>query len=144
MSFDLKLNKGTLVLKSGSLELVRGVDKLIQEILKIALTSVGANPMHPWYGSFISKTLVGSHLDTDITFTIAKSQLAVAIDTLKNLQQRQASESFQSFTPDEQIASIIDISINRNKSDPRLYDVIIKVLSKSFTRSSTSFSVRNF
>lgn len=143
MSFDLKLVKGNLSIKNGSIETVSGSEKLIQDILKIALTNVGANPNNPWYGSYVSKSLIGSSLDEEITITIAQSQLQTAIETLRKLQQRQA-ESFQSITADEHIASIIDISIERNNSDPRLFNVVIKVLSKALKQENAQFSVRNF
>lgn len=140
MSFDLKVKSKDLVLVNGDFKLVKDSEKLIQDILKIALTSAGGNPSFPWYGSYVSRTLIGSGFDTSITFQLAQSQLQNSLEALKDLQQAQV-RSGQRVSADEQISSIMDISINRNKKDPRLFDVRIKVLSKGFKPITTAFTV---
>jgi hypothetical protein len=140
MSFDLKIIDGDLVITRGSLRTVRDSEKLIQDILKMALTEAGSNPMFPWYGSYISRTLIGSVLDVSVTFQVAHSQLQNSLQNLKDLQQVQV-KSGQIVSADEQINSILDISINRNNNDPRLFDVIIKATSKGFKPITTAFTV---
>lgn len=140
MSFDLKIISGDLVLQNGDLRTVVDSEKLIQDLLKIALTTAGANPLQPWYGSYISRSLVGSPLGTSIVVQLAQSQLQNAIENLMTLQKAQV-KSFQSVTPDEQIGAILDISIVRSTSDPRLFDVRIKVLSKGMKPITTAFTV---
>lgn len=140
MSYDLKIRNGDLVLDNGDLKIVIDSEKLIQDLLKIALTSAGSNPLQPWYGSFISRSLVGSTLGTNIIVQVAQSQLQNSIENLRTLQQSQI-KSFQNVSPDELINSILDISIDRNSVDPRLFDVRIKVLSKGFKPISTAFTV---
>src|SRR5574338_788116 len=105
MSFDLKIISGDLVLSNGDLKTVVDSEKLIQDILKIALTTAGSNPVHPWYGSFISRTLVGNPNSTSVLVQIGKSQLTTALNNLKDLQDMQA-QSYQRMTADEQIAAI--------------------------------------
>jgi hypothetical protein len=140
MSFDLKIRNGDLVLDRGDFKTVVDSEKLIQDILKICLTTAGSNPMHPWYGSYVSRSLVGSGLSTDIIFQLGQTQLQNALEILKALQDGQVKQ-FQRVSPDEQINSILDISINRNTRDPRLFDVIIKVVSKGFKPVTTVFRV---
>lgn len=140
MSFDLKIKNGDLVIKNGSLEIVKDSDKLIQDILKLCLTTAGTNPLHPWYGSFLSRTLIGNAMDTAILINISKSQLNTALDNLKSLQDIQV-KSFQKVSADEQIGAILDISVNRHPIDPRLFSVQVKVLSKGFKPISTAFTV---
>lgn len=140
MSFDLKIQSGDLVLDNGDLKKVVDSEKLIQDILKIALTTAGSNPMYPWYGSYISRSLVGSGLTNDVIFQLGQSQLQNSLEILKSLQLSQV-QSFQEVSPDEQINSIIDISINRNKTDPRLIDVIIRAITKGFKPLTTAFRV---
>ncbi len=140
MSFDLKIKNGDLVIDNGGLQTVQDSEKLIQDILKMALTEAGSNPLFPWYGSFISRSIVGSSLDVGITFQIAQSQLQNSLENLKNLQAAQL-KSGQKVSADEQINSILDISINRNKTDPRQFDVRIKVLSKGFKPITTAFTL---
>lgn len=140
MSFDLKIINGDLVLDNGDLKTVVDSEKLIQDILKICLTTAGTNPLYPWYGSLISRSLVGNPLDTSALLTISQSQLSNALDNLKNLQDLQ-TKSFQSVTADEQIGAIQDISVVRNKIDPRLFDVRIRVLTKGSKPITTAFRV---
>lgn len=140
MSFDLKIINGDLVIKNGQLTTIVDSEKLIQDLLKICLTSAGTNPLHPWYGSFISRTLVGNPLHSSIIVQIGKSQLTTALQNLKNLQDLQV-KSFQRVSADEQINAITDIVINRNQVDPRLFDVEVKAITKGFKPISTAFRV---
>lgn len=140
MSFDLKIIGGDLVIKNGNIQLVKDSEKLIQDILKLCVTTAGTNPLQPWYGSFLSRTLIGNAMDTSILVQISKSQLNTALDNLKNLQAIQV-KSFQKVSADEQIGSILDISVSRNSVDPRLYNIQIKVLSKGLKPITTAFRV---
>lgn len=140
MSFDLKISAGDFVLKNGQLQTVVDSEKLIQDILKICLTTAGSNPLQPWYGSFISRTIVGNPINTSVLVQISKSQLNTALENLKNLQDLQV-KSFQRVSADEQIAAISDISIVRNQIDLRLFDVRIKVLTKGLKPITTAFTV---
>jgi hypothetical protein len=144
MSFDLKIKNGDLSVKNGDLDIVRGTEKLQQDVLKVAMTPVNANPISPWYGSYISKTLIGNYLDSDFVISTAQTQLQNAIEILRNLQIKQATQTFQKVSPDELIAAVNDISVNRNDIDPRLFDVIIKIVSKSFKRVDAAFNVKSF
>jgi hypothetical protein len=140
MSFDLKISGGDLVIKNGQLQSVIDSEKLIQDILKICLTTAGSNPIHPWYGSFISRTIVGNPNYNSMLIHIGKSQLNTALQNLKDLQDLQV-KSFQRVSADEQIAAIQDISININNIDPRLFDVSVRVVSKGLKPVSTSFRI---
>ena len=87
MSFDLKIQQGDLQIgTNGDFQRVENTDKLVQEILKIALTPLGGNPFFPFYGSPISRTLIGNPFDFEMTSTIASDQLKASLETLKNLQ----------------------------------------------------------
>lgn len=140
MSFDLAIEGGDLVIKDGAIQKVEESAKLIQDILKMALTTAGSNPIHPWYGSFVSRTLIGNPNYTSMLVQIAKSQLTTALQNLKELQSIQV-KSFQRVSADEQIASISDISIVRSQTDPRLFNVMIKVFTKGLKPISTKFEV---
>jgi len=143
MSFDLEVIGGDLVISStGDLATVSGSNKLEQDLIKIAMTPLGGNPLQPWYGSLVSKTLIGSYLNSSIIFTMAQTQLTSAVENLQTLQNMQVA-SGQQVTPDEQIASITNILINRNTVDLRLISVTIQVLSKAFGQVSTTFTVSN-
>jgi hypothetical protein len=140
MSYDLRIINGDLVLQGGDFQIVTDSAKLIQDILKICLTPAGSNPLQPWFGSFISRSLIGSPLTSTIIIQVAQTQLQNALENLMTLQQQQV-KSFQLVSPDEQINSIMDISIIRNTSNLTLYTVQIKVLSKGYKPVSTAFTV---
>lgn len=142
MSFDLKLQNGDLVLNNGDFDKVVNSDKLIQDILKIALTDIGSNIMFPWYGSSVSKSLIGNVLPTNITLQIAQNQLQNSIENLQNLQNIQI-KAYQPVTAEELINGIVDISVNRNSVDLRLFDITIKVLTKSFKTVDATFTASN-
>ena len=140
MSFDLKINNGDLVIKNGQLQTVVDTEKLTQDILKMCLTTAGTNPQHPWYGSYISRTIVGNPLSNSVIVQIAKSQLNTSLENLKKLQEQQV-KSFQRVSADEQIAAISNISIVQNQIDFRFFDVRIKVLTKGIKPATTAFTV---
>lgn len=140
MSFDLKIIDGDLKIINGELQQVIDSEKLIQDILKICLTSAGSNPLFPWYGSFLSKSIIGSPADNGITVQIAKSQLNTALENLKNLQGLQIKSS-QRVSADEQLAGILNISVTRNATDLRMYNVVINVLTKGFKPITTAFKI---
>lgn len=140
MSFDLKIINGDLVITQGKLRTVVDSEKLIQDILKMALTTAGSNPIHPWYGSFVSRTLIGNPNYSSVLIQIAKSQLTTALQNLKELQNIQV-KSYQRVSADEQIASISDISIVHSRTDPRLFDVVIRVFTKGLKPITTEFTI---
>lgn len=140
MSFDLKIVNGDLVINQGSLQKVEDSEKLIQDILKICLTNVGANPLHPSYGSFLSRSIVGNPLQTSVVIQIAKSQLNTCLTNLQQLQQLQI-KSFQKVSADEQLAAVTGISVLKSAFDPRLFTVKISCLTKGFKPITTAFTI---
>jgi hypothetical protein len=129
VSFDLKIIAGDLRIDGGDLALVRGSDKLKQDLVKIVLTEVGSNPLQPWYG-----------LPMDIIINTAKSQLERSIETLKQLQTDQASKG-QKLTPDEQISFIQGISVMQDSKNLQVLKINISVLTRAFGQVQTSFTV---
>ncbi len=140
MSFDLKIVNGDLVINQGQLQTVVDSEKLIQDILKICLTDVGGNPLHPSYGSFLSRSVVGSSAQTNVIVSIASSQINTCLTNLQHLQQLQL-KSFQKVSADEQIAAITGISVLRSAFDPRLFNVKISCLTKGFQPVTTAFTI---
>lgn len=140
MSFDLKIVNGDLVISQGALQTVRDSEKLIQDILKICLTDVGGNPLHPSYGSFLARSVIGNAAQTSVIVSIATSQLNTCLTNLQQLQQLQL-KSFQKVSADEQLAAITGISVLRSAFDPRLFNVKISCLTKGFQPVTTAFSI---
>jgi hypothetical protein len=140
MSFDLKLQDGNLVIsKNGDIETVTNTDKLVQDVTKLAITPIGANKMHSWYGSGLGKTLIGAAFDLDFAKQLSSQQLFSAIETLRTLQISQAQQ--QNVSASEAISRILNVSIEHDKIDPRLIRVFIAVLSRSAKRSIIPLTV---
>lgn len=140
MSFDLKIKGGDFFITQGKLSVVTDSDKLIQDILKMSLTTAGSNPIHPWYGSFLSRTIIGNPEQSSVVIQMSKTQLNNSLENLKTLQTMQI-KSFQRVTPDEQLGAILDISIVRNKIDLRFFDIKIKALTKGSKPITSAFRV---
>ena len=141
MSFDFKIVNGDLGIDTdGNFTKVEDTEKLIQDILKIVHTPLGSNLFYPWYGSAISKSLIGNVLDDEFLSSIASNQLQSSLNNLQRLQQKQALE--QRVTPFEQLAAVKDISITRNSIDPRFFLVIINALTHALSVVTTQFSVK--
>ena len=141
MSFDLKIVDGDLAIGAdGDLAKVENTEKLIQDVLKLALTPAGANPFFPWYGSHISKSLIGSSFDLTFLGPMASQQLRNALEIIQTLQKIQ-SNSGQFVSASELLAAIQEVYVEQNQTDPRYFKVSIKILTKEMTSFTTSFDV---
>lgn len=140
MSFDLQIVNGDLIIRGGDLVTVVDSRKLIQDILKICLTDVGSNPLHPSYGSFLSRSVIGNPAQTDVIVQVAQSQLNTCLTNLQQLQTLQI-KSFQKMSADEQLAAILGISVVRSSFDPRLFNIRIKCMTKGLKPITTAFTV---
>jgi hypothetical protein len=140
MSFDLKIINNDLVLNEGDLQTVINSELLIQAILKICLTDVGSNPLHPSYGSFLARSVIGNAAATGAIVQIAQSQINSCLTNLQYLQQQQI-KSLQKVSADEQLAAILGISVIRSTFDPRLFNIKIKCMTAGLLPITTAFSV---
>ena len=136
MSFDIKLINGDFSIKNGDIVKAETQEKLVQDIGKICLTDAGANPLQKWYGSYLSKALIGSGLDIDIVNNLGKMQLVKALENLKSLQEVQLRTG-QNVSLDEQLAAITGISVDQNPNDPTMLIVKIACLTKSLRPINT-------
>jgi hypothetical protein len=141
MSFDFKIRDGDLSIgQDGDLTRVEDTEKLIQDILKIVITPMGSNQFYPWYGSRVSKSLIGHVFDFEFLSTVATSQLQNALENLQRLQQEQAKQ--QRVTPFEQLAALRDVRIERNQVDPRFFLVVINAVTRALTEANTTLTIK--
>lgn len=134
MSFDLKLQDGKLKLnQSGDVDLVYNTDKLVQDVTKMAITPVGANKLHSWYGSFLSKALIGSPFDLEFAKTLSSDQLISALETLRILQISQSKQ--QNVSASEAISRILNVELQNRSADSRQISIFISILSRSAKKS---------
>ena len=140
MSFDLRIVNGDLAIQNGDLRTCSDSEKLIQDILKICLTPVGANVSNPWYGSYVSRSLIGNPMGSSITIQMCQSQLQSAIENIMTLQKMQVKTA-QPVTADELLGSISGINVSRNKNNPTVFSVQVTATTKGFKPISTSFTI---
>jgi hypothetical protein len=140
MSFDLKLENGDLLVKSGDLQTVENNDKLVQDILKILSTPMGGNPFFPAYGSPINSAMIGNYYDIDFVRNVTTQQIRTTLERLQQLQADQLRNN-QIVTPFEQLAAIQSVSVNNIPQDPRYYAISLTVISKAFRRVDIPFMV---
>lgn len=140
MSIDLKIINGDLVINGSDLQTVQNSEKLIQDILKILLTDIGADPLQPAYGSFLSRSVIGTAINNAALVQIAKSQINTCLTNLQQLQQKQV-QSMQKVSADEQLAAITGISVIRSVLDLRLFNVKVSGITKGFQPISTAFTI---
>lgn len=141
MSFDLKINRGDISIgTNGSLETVFDNAKLRQDILKILLTNLGENKFHSNYGSKIGQLDIGFIADKNLLESDLESSVDEAIRYLIRAQNNQ--QKYQYLTPGEVIAGIKNISVERDKVDPRLYNIFISVYTKNLNIITETVPVR--
>ncbi len=134
MSFDIKLIGGDIAIGlNGDLQTVEREEKLVQDVLKMISTELGANKKFPDYGCPISKSMIGKAYDTVFVSNVAQEQLRTSLDVLIKYQAQQL-RSGQRVTPQEQLAAVKRILIEQNPEDPRFFNMFISVISKAFQR----------
>lgn len=140
MSFDLKIINGDLSIQSGDLAKVQDTEKLSQDILKILVTSLGANPFFPWYGSLIGSDLIGGVVDFNFVQSIAEQQIESSLNTLKQLQNAQQN-SYQNLSASELLAATRSVSIERDTVDPTIFTVAVSVVSRALKSINVDFQI---
>lgn len=132
MSFDLKVQNGDLVIGSnGDLQQVVDVEKLIQDILKILSTPMGANLFWPWYGSLLTSSAVGSAMDHQFISTAVEQQIRTSLENIQQLQKEQAARN-QTVSPQELLAAIQNVVVKRSIVDPTFFSIVVRVVNKAF------------
>ncbi len=140
MSFDLALIGSDLNKRpDGTIRTVTRSNKLKQDIIKIILTPIGSVKYHLWYGSSVSEGTIGEVLPDSMLFQDITTALQQSLSRLQTLQRAQASN--QTVELSEILASINDIQVQRNPSDPRQVNVIVVAMSKDFTAVEEIFTI---
>jgi len=139
MSFDLKLDGGDLRIENGDLAVVYDSNKLTQDLLKIIITPLNSNKLHPWYGSNVGLALIGNVFDLDFGIEAARAQVSTAVDNLLRMQLSQSQT--QVLSSAESIVSIKDIYVNTNSTDRRVVEIKVSVVSAALSVVDVKFTV---
>lgn len=140
MSFDLRIEANDLKINpDGTIQTVRDNEKLIQDIVKALLTTLGSNRFHNWYGSLLSSAMIGQVLDASLAEIEAERAVSNTLSNLIALQKTQAQTQYVS--AGESIATIRDIGVTRDEIDPRQYQITVSVLTKKLTIVEETFDL---
>lgn len=141
MSFDLKIVRGDISIgSSGDVETVFDNNKLRQDIIKIMLTNLGENKYHPQYGSRVGALELGFVPDQSLVEADLTSSAEEAIRYLIRAQRTQQQRQY--LTPGEVITGIKEVRVERDRLDPRMYNIFISVYTKKLTVLSELIPVR--
>lgn len=118
----------------GRIRQVSGLNKVRQQVTKAILTALGANRLHPNYGSTASE-MIGQKFDI---FTQLKLQ-----QTIQNAVQTLIEE--QQLLPDlplnETLTRISNIQVSTNGTDPRALNVVVKIQVASYEEAFVSLPI---
>jgi phage baseplate assembly protein W len=141
MSFDLKIINGDISAgPDGIVNIVTGNAKLKQDILKILLTDIGSNQYHQKYGSYIGRLNIGDVVDQRLIELDIENSARNAIKNLMAMQRVQSKR--QELSSGEVIEDITNVSVQRDNSDPRLYNIVVSVLTREITELTTSLAIK--
>jgi len=131
--FDIKFSPG------GDIFLVNETEKLLQELVKITLTSKGTNPFHGEYGSYVSDS-VGKLQVKEFREGRLKQSIMDAVLRLRYLQ-REGVERGYKFSLKELIDKVKSIEIYEIAGNPTYLGFKVKVVSVEGTTAILQGSV---
>ena len=141
MSFDLKIKSGDIQLESdGKISIISGNQKIRQDIVKIVLTRLGENRFHPQYGSNTGLLQIGSSAEQELIELDMTQSVNSAIRFLMSLQKEQSRRQILAST--EVILEIKNILVERDESDPRLYNIFISILTQKLEQIDEVITIR--
>lgn len=117
---------------------VDGVQLLDQMILKALMTNFGTDALAKLYGASFA-SMIGVKLDQATSAIMMVTETERVINRIAKITQQD-----NSFTPDQQIAALKDILLNKSNDDPRDTIVTIEVNTQSGDSSTLQAPVKVF
>lgn len=140
MSFDLKIEGNDLSINpDGTLKTVRDNSKLAQDVIKVLITPLGVNRFSRWYGSSLNSAIIGKALSEVMIEIEAERSIQNALSNLIILQKEQSK--LQYVSSGETIAAIRGVSVTRNETDPRQYQITVSILTRKLTIIEETFNL---
>jgi len=129
MSFDARLENGDLVINE-DIEILEDTDKLLQDSIKLLLTPLGSWIFDPQYGTKLSIDLIGEALPSWISEQNLSSLVIAAFEHYKDIQKAQVA-SGQFLSDAERLASVANVEVFRDRSDPRQFNTFITLVTRN-------------
>jgi len=126
MSFDVQILNGDLNLDSlGQLALVRNIDKVAQDVLRVIMTTRGSDPFDTSYGISTTNRAIGSMPTTSIISATLEAEISNSLQKLIREQNRLST--VQTLTADERIREIDSVVVEQDPIEPRQLTVSISM-----------------
>ena len=90
---------------------VKGPSRSIQKFVVILMTTLGTDPIRPWFGTLLNKLYLMNVAKGDTTSAFVKEQVLSAISQYFRLQSEEAVQNGAECTDDDKIQSIDVVSI---------------------------------
>jgi hypothetical protein len=126
MSFDIRIVNGDIAIDEiGQLALVRNIDKVAQDVLRIIMTSKGSDPFDTSYGISTTDRAIGAMPTTAIISTALEAEITTSLQKLVREQNRLSI--VQTLTADERIREIDSVVVEQDPIEPRQLNVSISM-----------------
>jgi phage baseplate assembly protein W len=120
---------------NGNLILVKNEEKLVQDIRKIVLTSLGSNPFHTWYGTSIPD-LIGSKItNAGIVRSKIEGDIRTALNRYDDIQRKQiralGNLTNASVDARERFGQLLKLDVQQDFVEPTAYNITILFSNRS-------------
>lgn len=132
-----------VVESSGVPRKIQGMEKLVQEAMKILTTSLRSNFYYGWYGTTLVES-VGekSSTLTSVKETQIKIQVSDAMKVLRDMQFQ--TRNMLRLRDDELLNRVLSVNVETSEADPTAFFVLIEVETRSGMVSELRLGVNNY
>jgi hypothetical protein len=116
--------------EKGGYKVVTSEALLAQNVEKYIVTQLASNSFHPWLGTKLTDLIGTKVLDINLIKVQIKEEITKAFSKLSDLQKQHLSTS-QEVTLGERVDKLISVESVQDLSDPSIFTVTVKYMSKS-------------
>jgi len=141
MSFDVAVINGDLSIDDlGQLALVRDINKVAQDVIRIITTTKGSDPLNTLYGISSLTRAIGAMQATGTLAATLEAEITTSLNNLIAEQDRLAL--IQTLTTAERIQQIDSVVVTLEPTDPRQLNVAISMTLESLEPITLSTSLQ--
>jgi phage baseplate assembly protein W len=141
MSFDVAIVNGDLSIDDlGQLALVRDINKVAQDVVRVITTTKGSDPLNTSYGISSLTRAIGAMQATGTLAATLEAEITTSLNNLIAEQDRLAL--IQTLTTAERIQQIDSVVVTLEPADPRQLNVAISMTLESLEPITLSTSLQ--
>lgn len=141
MSFDVTIVNGDLLIDDlGQLSLVRNINKVAQDVIRVITTTKGSDPLNTAYGISSLTRAIGAMQATGTLAATLEAEITTSLNNLIAEQDRLAL--IQTLTTAERIQQIDSVVVTLEPADPRQLNVAISMTLESLEPITLSTSLQ--